>query len=68
MRVGHAQMASGAGWVGTGLLWTIALVLGVLWGLGVVSAVTLGGAIHLLLAGALAAIAMRLVHVRRPLT
>jgi hypothetical protein len=48
------------------MLWTMALILLVLWTLGVVSAVTLGGLIHVLLALALAAVAVRLLSRSRP--
>ena len=47
------------------MLWTIALVLLVLWALGLVSSYTLGGAIHILLVIALIAIVYQLVQGRR---
>jgi len=35
------------------MFWPIALILGVLWGLGLWSGYTLGGAVHLLFVGAI---------------
>lgn len=48
------------------MLWTIALVLAVLWVLGMVSSYTLGGFIHVLLLLAVAAILIRIIQGRRP--
>ena len=47
------------------MLWTIVLILLVLWLLGLVSSYTLGGFIHLLLVIALIALIVRLVQPRR---
>ena len=47
------------------MLWTIALVLGILWLLGLVSSYTMGGLIHLLLVIALIMIVVRLFQGRR---
>jgi hypothetical protein len=47
------------------MLWTIFVVLLVLWLLGLVSAFTLGGFIHLLLVVALAALLIQLMTGRR---
>jgi len=47
------------------MLWTIALVLLVLWALGLVSSYTLGGFIHLLLVAALVVILVRVIQGRR---
>ena len=47
------------------MLETIAILLVVLWALGLVSSYTLGGFIHLLLVLALVVIALRLVQGRR---
>jgi len=47
-------------------LWTIAVVLVVLWLLGMVSSYTLGGFVHILLVLALAAILIRVIQGRRP--
>ena len=44
------------------VLWTIAVVLVVLWLLGIVSSYTLGGFIHLLLLLAIIAVAIRLIQ------
>ncbi|HET8576441.1 MAG TPA: lmo0937 family membrane protein [Methylomirabilota bacterium] len=49
------------------MLWTIFVVLLVLWLLGVVSSYTLGGFIHLLLVIALAVILIRIIQGRRPI-
>jgi len=48
------------------MLWTIAVVLVVLWLLGMVSSYTLGGFVHILLVLALAAILIRVIQGRRP--
>lgn len=47
------------------MLWTIALILLVLWALGLVSSVTMGGFIHLLLVAAVVLVLVRLVQGRR---
>ena len=47
------------------MLWTLFVVLLVLWFLGVVTSYTLGGFIHLLLVIALIAVVMQLVAGRR---
>ena len=47
------------------MLWTIALVLLVLWGLGLVSSVTMGGFVHVLLVAAVVIVAVRLIQGRR---
>jgi len=47
------------------MLWTIALVLLVLWLLGTVTAYTMGGLIHLLLVVALVVVVIRLIQGRR---
>ena len=47
------------------MLWTIALVLGILWLLGLVSSYTMGGLIHLLLVIALIMIVVQLFQGRR---
>ena len=48
------------------MLWTITMVLLILWLLGVVSSYTLGGFIHILLVLALISIIFNLVSGRRP--
>jgi hypothetical protein len=48
------------------MLWTIFVILLVLWAVGVVSAYTLGGFIHLLLLVAVAVILIRIIQGRRP--
>jgi Family of unknown function (DUF5670) len=50
------------------MLETIAVLLVVLWLLGMVSAYTLGGFIHVLLLLALVAVVVRVIQGRRPLT
>ena len=49
------------------MLWTIFVILLVMWLLGMVSAYTLGGFIHVLLVLALVALVVRLVTGRQPL-
>ena len=48
------------------MLWTIFLVLLILWALGMVSSYTLGGFIHILLIVAIAAVLIRLIQGRNP--
>jgi hypothetical protein len=48
------------------MLWTIFVVLLVLWLLGMVSSYTLGGFIHILLVIALAVVLIRVIQGRRP--
>jgi hypothetical protein len=49
------------------MLWTIAVVLLVLWGLGLVTSYTIGGYIHILLVLAVIAVLVRIVQGRRAL-
>jgi hypothetical protein len=49
------------------MLWTIVIVLLVLWLLGLVTSYTAGGLIHILLAVALIVLVVRLLQGRRPL-
>jgi hypothetical protein len=48
------------------MLWTIAVLLLVLWALGLVSSVTMGGFIHLLLVAAVVVVLVRLIQGRAP--
>ncbi len=48
------------------MLWTIAVLLGVLWLLGLITNFTLGGFIHLLLVLAIASVLIRVIEGRRP--
>jgi asparagine N-glycosylation enzyme membrane subunit Stt3 len=48
------------------MLWTIFVILLVLWALGMVSSYTLGGFIHLLLVIAIAVVLIRIIQGRRP--
>ena len=48
------------------MLWTIAVVLLVLWLLGMVSAYTMGGFIHILLVLAIIMVLVRVIQGRRP--
>lgn len=50
------------------MLWTIFMVLLVLWVLGMVSSYTLGGFIHLLLLLAVAVVLIRVIQGRSPVT
>jgi hypothetical protein len=49
------------------MLWTIVLILLVLWLLGLVSSYTLGGFIHLLLVVAIIIVVVNLIRGRKPL-
>jgi len=49
------------------MLWTIFVILLILWLLGLVSSYTLGGFIHLLLVIALVVLIIQLITGRRPL-
>ena len=48
------------------MLWTIFVVLVVLWALGMVSSYTIGGFIHILLVIAIAVVLIRIIQGRRP--
>lgn len=48
------------------MLLTIAVLLLILWGLGLVTAYTLGGFIHLLLLGAIIMVLVRIIQGRNP--
>lgn len=48
------------------MLWTIFVILLVLWLLGMVSSYTLGGFIHILLVLAMAVVLIRIIQGRRP--
>jgi len=47
------------------MLWTIAVILLVLWALGLVTSYTLGGFIHILVVAAVVLILVRLIQGRR---
>jgi len=49
------------------VLWTIAVILFVLWALGLVSSYTMGGFIHLLIVAAVIVVLVRIIQGRRPL-
>ena len=49
------------------MLYTIALVLLVLWALGLVTSYTVGGFIHILLVAAIILVLVRVIQGRRPL-
>jgi hypothetical protein len=49
------------------MLWTIFVILLVLWLLGMVSSYTLGGFIHILLVIAIAVVLIRIIQGRRPI-
>jgi hypothetical protein len=49
-----------------GMLWTIFVILLVLWLLGMVTSYTMGGFIHILLVVALAIVLIRVIQGRRP--
>jgi hypothetical protein len=48
------------------LLWTIAVILIILWLLGLVTSYTLGGFVHILLVLAVIVILIRVIQGRRP--
>ena len=48
------------------MLWTIAVILLLLWAVGLVSSYTLGGFIHLLLVLAIIVVLIRVIQGRRP--
>ena len=49
------------------MLWTIFVVMLLLWLLGMITSYTLGGFIHILLVIAIAAVLIRLIQGRRPI-
>jgi hypothetical protein len=49
------------------MLWTVLVILLVLWLLGIVSAYTFGGFIHVLLVLAVAVVLMRVIQGQRPI-
>jgi len=49
------------------MLWTIAIILVIMWLLGMVTAYTLGGFLHLLLVLALVAVLIRVIQGRNPI-
>ena len=48
------------------MLWTVFVVLLILWALGMVSSYTLGGFIHILLVVAVVVVLIRVIQGRRP--
>ena len=48
------------------MLWTIAVILFILWALGLVSGYTISGFIHILLVLAIVVILIRVIQGRRP--
>jgi hypothetical protein len=48
------------------MLWTVALVLLLLWVLGVMNASTMGGFLHLLLVAAIVLVVVRVLQGRKP--
>jgi hypothetical protein len=49
------------------MLWTIAVLLVLLWALGLITSYTIGGFIHLLLLLAIIAVLVRIIQGRRPI-
>jgi hypothetical protein len=49
------------------MLWTIAVILLVLWALGLVTSYTLSGFIHILLVLAIVVVLIRVIQGRRPI-
>lgn len=50
------------------MLWTIAIILLVLWAIGLASSYTLGGFIHILLVLAIITLLIRVIQGRNPIT
>ena len=48
------------------MLWTIAVVLFILWALGIVTSYTMSGFIHILLVFAIITVLIRVIQGRRP--
>lgn len=48
------------------LLWTIAIILVILWAVGLVTSYTLGGFVHILLVLAIIIVLIRVIQGRRP--
>jgi len=48
------------------LLWTVAIILVILWVLGLVTSYTLGGFVHILLLLAIIVVLIRVIQGRRP--
>ncbi|MEQ1472758.1 MAG: lmo0937 family membrane protein [Candidatus Acidiferrum sp.] len=48
------------------MLWTIAIILAILWLLGLVTSYTLGGFIHILLVLAIIVVLIRVIQGRKP--
>ena len=49
------------------ILWTIAIILLILWALGLVTSYTIGGFIHILLVIAIIVVLIRIIQGRRPI-
>jgi hypothetical protein len=49
------------------LLWTLAVILVILWLLGMVTSYTLGGFVHILLVIAIVVVLIRVIQGRRPI-
>ena len=49
------------------MLWTVAVILLVLWALGLVTSYTMGGFVHILIVLAVVIVVIRLIQGRRPL-
>ena len=62
----HALPVMGASREEDAMLWTIFVVLMLMWLLGMVTSYTLGGFIHILLLLAIAAVLIRVIQGRRP--
>ena len=49
------------------ILWTIAVILLILWAVGLVTSYTIGGFIHILLVIAIIVVLIRIIQGRRPI-
>ena len=67
VRLGQSETAThGNEEEGMDLLWTLAVILLILWLLGLVTSYTLGGFIHILLVVAIVVVLIRVIQGRRP--
>lgn len=71
LKIPYERLFTGLTFAGTAycldMLYTIAVVLLILWLLGLVSSYTIGGFIHILLVIAIVVILVRIISGRRPL-
>jgi hypothetical protein len=66
LRISAACCAPSSGLEEDAMLWTIFVILVIMWLLGMVSSYTLGGFIHILLIMAIAVVLINIIQGRRP--